>query len=249
MAAPTLTSISPSAGPPGTAVVCSGAGFDPGARVGCPALVDTEWVSATEVRAAIPAGIVGTGAVPLSVYVMNEDGLMSAILTFTVRFGAVGSQTWTTIEQVCGEVPVFKRGGTIRDETLEGWMRSIAQSVNAAMLGRGLSLDPADWQQPDATTAQPSPAAVLELIVRYGAAARLAAVIGSQFSGGQGEWALAKTLRADFERELKALSSGAYDKMFKPGAATVETGTLAGGGDIATSSGEVEPLFKKDQVF
>ena len=246
MAAPTLSSVSPLTGPPGSAVVCLGAGFNAGAQVGCPGLVATTFVSATELRAAIPADLEGRAgsSVVVSVFVQNEDGSTSATITFTVRFGT----TWTSLEAVCGEVPQFRRGGTIPDATIEAWIWSIAQAVNAIMLRRGLSLSAADWQQPAAGTVEPEPASVLELIVRYGAAARLAAVIGSQFSG-QGEWGLVKALRADFERELNALSKGEYDKVFRPGAATIESGQLAGGGDIATSKGETESAFSKGQVF
>lgn len=252
MAVPVLNSVSPGTGPPGQAIICLGAGFDAGAQVGCPALVETTFVLAGELHAAIPADLMGPtgGSMPVSVYVRNEDGSISAVLTFTVLFGREAQQTWTTVEAVCGEVPIFKRPSTtIPDTTIEGWMRSIAQTVNAAMIGRGLSLDPAGWQQAAADTAQPSPESVLELIVRYGAAARLAAVIGAQFSG-QGEWPLTKTLRADFEAQMKALRGGDYDRLFRPAAATVETGQLLQSGDMSDSTtGEVESAFKKDQTF
>jgi hypothetical protein len=246
MAAPILSSVSPLSGPPGTAVICLGSGFDAGAQVGCPGLVATTFVSATELHASIPADLEGLAgsSVVISIIVFNEDGSSSAALPFTVRFG----QTWTTVQAVCGEVPQFKRGGTIPDTTIDGWIWSIAQAVNAAMLGRGLSMDPGNWAQPAAGALEPDPASVLELIVRYGAAARLASVVGSQFAA-TGEWGLAKTLRADFDRELKALAGGAYDKIFRPGAATVETGTLVGGGDIATSTGDADQAFSKGQVF
>ena len=246
MAAPTLNSVSPLSGPPGVAVVCLGAGFDTGAQVGCPGLVATTFVSATELRAAIPADLEGRAgsSVVVSVFVQNEDGTTSATLSFTVRFG----ETWTTLEAVCGEVPQFRRGGTIPDATIEAWIWSIAQRINAIMLRRGLSLAAADWAQPAAGAVQPAPESVLELIVRYGAAARLASAVGAQFSA-TGEWGLAKTLRSDFDLELKALAAGEYDKVFRPGAATVETGTLAGGGDILTSDGDTEQAFSKGQVF
>lgn len=247
MATPTLTSISPTFGPPGTSVTLTGSGFDAGAQMGCPALQATTWNSATELVSAIPADLAGSAGTSqtLGLFVRNEDGSTSAIAAFTLRFG----ETWTDVEKVCGEVPQFRRGGTITDAMIDQWIWSIAQSVNACMLARGLSLDPDDWQAADAVTLQPSPAAVLELIVRYGAAARLAAVIGGQFSAAS-EWSLAKTLRADYERELKALANGAYDKLFKSAAATAETGALVGGGDTESeTSGEVEPLFTKDQVF
>jgi hypothetical protein len=249
MAAATLNSVSPSSGPPGTAVTCLGAGFDAGAQVACPGLAATEWVSATELKAAIPAGIVGPpgGTITVLVTVVNEDGSVSGAVEFTVRFPAQ-TQSWATVDGVCGEVPQFKRGGTIGDPIIEGWIRSITQQVNAAMLARGLSLNPDDWQQPEEETGQPSPAAVLEMIVRYGAAARLAAVIGAQFQA-QGEWGLAKNLREDFTAQMKALGSGMYDKVFRPGAATALTDTAFGGGEIETSGGDGDNAFSKDQVF
>jgi hypothetical protein len=184
---------------------------------------------------------------PVSVYVRNEDGSISNVLTFTVVFGIGALQSWTTVEAVCGEVPQFKRGGTITDRMIEGWMVSITQTVNAAMVGRGLSLDPADWQRPAAGSAQPSPAAVLELIVRYGAGAKLATVVASQFSTGKSD--LAQVLRDDFREQMKALNGGNYDKIFRPAAATQQTDQQFGGGDISTSGGEGDNAFSKDQTF
>jgi len=251
MAAPTLTSVSPALGPPGTVITCLGSGFDAGAQVGCPALAETTFVSAAELEAAIPADLVGPagGSAVVSVFVQNEDGSRSAIVSFTVNFPYPAStlQSWTNIEAVCGEVPGFRRGGQVQDSAIEGWMRSIAQSIAGAMLRRGLSLDSTQWQQPDAATAMPTPAGVLELINRYGAAARLASAIAGQFS--QGEWGLAKNLQADFGRELKTLGDGGYDKLFKPAAATVETGTQFAGGDIETDDGDAERAFSKTQIF
>jgi len=251
MAAPTLFSVSPSLGPPGTTITCLGFGFDAGAQVGCPALAETTFVSAGELEAAIPADLVGPagGSAIVSVFVQNEDGSRSAIVSFTVAFPYPSSslQSWTNIEAVCGEVPGFRRGGRIQDATIEGWMRSIAQTIAGAMVRRGLSLDSTAWQQPDAATAMPTAAGVLELINRYGAAARLAGAMASDFTAG--EWGLAKSLQRDFERELKALGDGGYDKLFRPAAATVETGTQFAGGDIETDDGEAEQAFSKNQVF
>jgi len=251
MAAPTLNSVSPASGPPGTAITCLGAGFDAGAQVGCPALVTTTFVSAGELTAVVPADFVGPagGSVIVSVFVQNEDGLRSAGLLFTLVFPYPSAtlQSWTNLDAVCGEIPGFRRGGRIQDATIEGWMRSIAQVVAGAMLRRGLSLDSAQWQQPDALTAMPTPAGVLELVNRMGAAARLAGAVASDFT--QGEWALAKNLQRDYERELKTLGEGGYDKLFRPGAATVDSGAQFAGGDIATDSGDAERAFTKTQVF
>ncbi|KKK62580.1 hypothetical protein LCGC14_3002910 [marine sediment metagenome] len=252
MAAPTLNSISPAYGPPGTEITCLGAGFDAGAQVGCPALVATTWVSATEVKGSVPAEMEGPasgGSVKVSVYVRNEDGLISEIKEFTVSFSHEETklQGYTTVEAVAGEIPGFKRGGRIQDSTIASWIRSIAQGLNGLLLQRGLSLDPADWQQPDALTATPTAAAVLENANKLGAAARLAAAVGGEF--GQGEWGLAKSLREAYKDEVKKLERGVYDKLFRPAAATVETGGQVSVGDIETDDGDAEQAFRKDQVF
>lgn len=247
MAAPVLASVSPSSGPPGTEITCTGAGFPAGARVGCPSLVETEWISEGEVRAEIPAGLTGPagGSITVAVFVETAEGERSGTLPFVVVFPATRLQGWTDIEAVCGEVPGFLRGGRIGDSTIETWMRSAAQEIAAAMLRRGLSLDPASWQQPG-TDAMPSPAGVLELINRYGAASRLAAAIAGDV---QGEWSLARDLRAEFGRQLKALVAGDYDKLFRPGAATVDAGPQAGMGELTNSAGDVERAFSKTKVF
>jgi hypothetical protein len=147
---------------------------------------------------------------------------------------------------VAGEVPGFVRGGRISDAGITNWMGSVAQQINAALLRRGLPLTAADWQ-PVIEAGAPSPADLLELLNRLGAAALLAAAIGGQF--GAGEWGLAKALERRFERELKALEAGAYDKVFRPAAATIESGTLFGGGDTENDAGETEPAFEKEQEF
>jgi hypothetical protein len=249
MAVPVLSSVSPSSGPPGTAITCLGAGFDAGAQIGCPALVDTTFIGVGELRAAIPADLAGPGgaSMQISVYVRNEDGSISSVLPFTVLFGRSKLQSWTAIAPVCAEIPGFKRGGAVPDSTIEGWIRSVAQQINGVLLRRGLPIDPAAWPAASADSAQPDAEAVLELINRYGAAARLASMVGAQFSAA-GEWPLAKQLRADYDREFRALQAGEYDKLFLASAATEEPGAQFRGGDT-DSNGDVDPAFTKERVF
>ncbi|HWQ55674.1 MAG TPA: IPT/TIG domain-containing protein [Bryobacteraceae bacterium] len=250
MAAPVLASLSPSSLPPGAVVTVTGSGFDAGARIGLGGtLLETTRVSAGQLTAVVPADLVGTAGstAVLAVLVQNEDAAQSGTLPVTVVFPFAAGECWTTLDAVVAEVPNFKRGGGIQDGTILGWMRSIAQSINGAMLRRGLSLDAADWQQPAAGSASPTPQSVLELINRYGAAARLAAAVGGQF--GSGEWGFAKDIRAQFEREFKALESGSYDKLFRPAAATIETGRQFDGGDLENAGGAVERAFSKTKVF
>jgi hypothetical protein len=251
MAAPALNSISPSFGPPGTVITLLGAGFDAGAQVACPSFVATTFVSATELRATIPLDVVAPqpGSTVVSVYVANEDTSISGILPFTVNVGypQTDRQAFTTLDAVAAEVPGFKRGGRITDDTLQTWLRSVAQGIAGSLLRRGLSLNPADWQKPDPSTALPTAAGVLETINRLGSAARLASAISSDF--GQTEWGLAKNLQREYERELKRLDDGSYDKLFRPAAATVETGRQVAGGDVFTSTGDADQAFTKDQVF
>lgn len=244
MAAPVLSSLSPSSGPPGTAITATGAGFISGARLALPAFIPTTFVSAVQLTAAIPADLLASGApsLALSVFVQNPDGLRSAALTFTVVFAPL-AQAWTTVDRVAKEVPGFHRGGRIDDATIENWIRSIAQSIAGAMLRRGLPLDPAQWPTPDPSTGIPAAIGVLELINRLGAAAPLAAAIASDFTSG--EWGLAKSLEQRYQSERKALASGDYDCLFKAAAPTIETTASLSTGDTADS----QPAFTKDQVF
>lgn len=243
-----LSSISPSSGPPGTAITCTGAGFDAGSRVGAPTLVPTTYVSATQITAEIPHGFEGADgqSMVIAVFVLGSDNSVSAALPFTVQFPAVRLEAWTTLQQVCGEIPGFIRNARVKDAQINTWMRSIAQSIAGAMLRRGLSTDPSTWSQPTADGA-PAAAGVLEMINRLGAAARLAAAIAGEF--GSAEWGLAKNLERAYNRELTALQDGDYDKLFAPGAATVEAGPQFAGGNTDTPSGRDERSFYKRQVF
>ena len=106
MATPILLSISPSSGPPGTAITCLGSGFDSTAQVGCPALVATVFVSSTQLIAAIPATLAGDqGAnIIISVYVQNVDDLaISNVLPFAcmIPYPQPSLGSWTNIDAVC----------------------------------------------------------------------------------------------------------------------------------------------------
>jgi len=250
--AATISSISPVSGAPGTIITVTGSGFDIAAQVGCPALVDTTYVSPTEMQATIPADLVGPEGEQMAivVFVQSGDSSLSNVVQFTVLFPSAALQSWTTIDRVVAEVPGFQRGGSnIPDTTINNWIISIAQSVTSCLLRRGLPLDPTQWQQPVGNNASPSPQAVLEQITRYGAAARLAAAVSGQFSGG-GEWGLAKDLAASYKTEFNLLSNGDYDKLFSPTAATVESGQQVEAGSIGLSSGGWSgQAFRKGQIF
>jgi hypothetical protein len=238
----TLSSISPLSGPPGAAITCTGTGFDAGAQVGCPTLVATTFVNATTLQATIPWGLAGPagGSIQVAVYVLGSDGSTSGVVMFTVNFPTL-LQAWTTLDEVVGEVPGFQRGGQIKDVQINTWIRSVAQEIAAEMMRRGLSLDPTTWQ-PAGSAAQPDPADVLEMINRMGAAARLAAAIGSQFATGENEWGVSKNLGAAYLRQLAALRNGDYDKFFDPAAATVDPEPT-----LDTSTGRT--VFRREQVF
>lgn len=239
-----LTSVSPSSGPPGTAITCLGAGFDAGSQVGCPTIVPTAMVDAGTLTAAIPPDLAGPdgGATQIAVFVLGADGSTSGVVMFTVQFPAAKLQSWTTADAVVGEVPGFQRGGRITDDQIKTWIRSVAQEIAAEMMRRGLSLNPATWQQPT-TAAEPDPVDVLEMMNRMGAAARLAAAIGAQFGQGGQEWGASKNLERTYNRQLQALHAGDYDKLFNPTAATVDVQP-----QLAAGTGH-EPAFRKEQVF
>lgn len=250
MATPVLTSVSPSSGPPGTAITCLGSGFDAAAQVGCPALAATTYVSGAQLQATIPASLAGpsAGSLVVNVYVQNADGSLSGIVPFTVQFPwpVAEQQSWTNIGAVCAEVPNFKRGGNIQDSTIEQWMRSVAQSINGALIRRGLSLNPASWQQPDPATGNPGPAGLLEQINRLGAAARLAGAVGGQFTAGK--YGLAVQLNEDYLRELKLIEGGEYDKLFNPAAATMDVGPFFGAGDMSDGNGNPVNTFSREST-
>jgi len=245
-----ITSISPVSGAPGTAITVSGTGFTAGAQIGCPALVNTVFVSSTQLTGVIPqmegpAGVSAQGSIAVTVLVVNGDQTLSNALTFTVQFPRLTAQGWTTIDQVVGEAPGFIRGGNINDKIITGWIQSISQSVTSCLLRRGLPLDPTLWQQADPLSADPSAAATLELITRYGAASRLVAAISAQLSGGSN--ALQQNLQSSYNREFQLLASGAYDKLFQPTAATEISGpSLASN----LQSGEQgHSVFRMGKVF
>lgn len=247
--APTLNSISPASGPPDTLVTLLGAGFSSGSQVGCPTLVATTLVDSGTLTCLIPGDIEGPAgtAVPVAVYVQNPDGSTSTVLMFSVEMLADKLQCWTTVDAVTGEVPGFQRGGKIDDAQILVWMRSVAQALKGMLLRRGLSLNPADWQQPGAD-ASPEAVSVLEMINRLGAAARLAAAVSAQFSA-TGEWALSKNLRSAYKDECATLIAGDYDKLFRPSAATIESGPEFASGDMTNRRGYEDNAFSKEQVF
>lgn len=248
MSAPVIASVSPVLGAPGTAIALSGSGFIAGVRMGCPSFVPTVLVDSGHLTAVIPQmeGVPG-GSQLVSVFAVNPDGSVSNSVTFTVTFPRTAAQAWTSVAQVCAEAPSFVRGvGNIPDKTILGWIQSVSQQVTSCLLRRGLPLDPTQWQQANALSADPSAAATLELITRYGAAARLVAAISSQFTGGPN--ALQADLKSAFNREFQLLSDGSYDKLFLPTAATEISGQSFGS-DLQPGQQQGHTVFRKDQVF
>jgi len=244
---PTLTSISPLSGPPGSTVTLTGTGFTAGSQVACPVLVPTVFVSATQLTAQIPDLTGDPGqSISVGVTVVNPDGTISGALVFTVQFPADTTQSWTTVSAVAGEVPGFQRNGQISDQQIQTWITSVAQSIAAAMLRRDLPLDPTQWQRSGAN-AQPTPEGILEMINRLGAAARLAAAVASTFT--QGDWAIRADLQKAFLAEMANLRNGDYDKIFLPAAATLEPGPQFGGGNTDNREGWPERSFRKEQIF
>jgi hypothetical protein len=207
-------------------------------------------VDAGTLTAAIPEELAGPagGSTAIGVFVMNADGSTSAVVMFTVLFPAALLQAWTTVALVAAEVPGFTRGNRIKDADIQVWIRSVAQEIAAEMLRRGLSLDPATWQQPG-TAGSADPVDVLEMINRMGAGSRLAAAVGSQFQAGGGEWGVTKNLERSYLRQLAGLRAGDYDKLFKPTAATVESGPLFAAGDMTREDGRPDAAFRKDKRF
>jgi hypothetical protein len=245
----TLTSISPLSGPPGTTVTLTGAGFTAGSRAACPALAPTTYLSAVSMTVQVPVDLAGPagGTIPVGIFVVDPDGTISAVQIFTVQFPDSKLQSWTSIGSVCGEVPGFQRGGQIDDRQIQVWIESIAQEIAGLMLRRGLPLDSTQWQQPTAD-AWPTPAGLLEMINRLGAAAQLAATVAAQFTGQ--DLPIRRNLQSRYDDCKKALLGGDYDKLFLPSAATLAPGPQFAGGNMTSNrTGRDERSFRKDQVF
>ena len=237
----TLTSISPLSGPPGTAITATGSGFDAASRIACPTVQSTTLNPDGTLTAAIPADLEGPGGgtLPLGVFVIGGDGSASAVILFTVDFPPVALQGWTTIEAVCGMVPGFQRGGLISDGRITEWIQGAGQAVAAIMLKRALPTDPTLWP-PAAANAMPSPAELLEMINRLGAAADLASAVGSLW--GAREWDVAKSLQKKYDSEILTLREGEYDKIFLASAATIDP-------QPQLAADTECPAFRKHQVF
>jgi len=238
----TLTSISPLSGPPGTAITAAGSGFDAACRLACPTLQPTTLNRDGTLTATIPANLEGPGGgtMPVGVYAIGCDGSTSAVILFTVEFPPGLLQGWTTIDAVCGMVPGFQRGGQISDDRITEWIESAGQALAAIMAKRGLPLDPTAWP-PAPTGCMTTPAGLLEMINRLGAAADLAGAVGSLW--GAREWDVAKTLRQQYDDEMLTLREGEYDRVFLAAAATVEPRPQL------AAFGECHPAFRKDKVF
>lgn len=192
-------------------------------------------------------------------YVQNPDLTISGILTFTCMMPYPethtppdNSQSFTTIDAVVGELPAFKRNGKIPDSQIFTWMRSTASKIMAIFIRRGLSLNPADWQpagtNPDGTAISTglTPLGWLELVNRYGAAARLARAVGGEFTTGK--WNLAESLAADYEKEMESLEAGDMDKLFNPAATTMDTGVQFQSGDMTDGQGDATNAFSREGV-
>jgi hypothetical protein len=149
------------------------------------------------------------------------------------------------VDAVAGEVPGFERGGQISDDMIQRWIENAAQIVNGVMLKRGL--DPTLWAQP-AGDAMPDPSSVLEMIVRLGAAADLAAAVSSVW--GNAKWPIVGTLSAAYDEQLQGLRDGEYDHLFlATGAVTEITGPMFAGSTPTKKDGRPRVFFKKGREF
>lgn len=251
-----LNSIAPLAGPPGSVITLLGSGFS-GAQVALvsqapevtldptPYLLTPTSQTATQITVQIPSNLPGQalGAIDLFVSVVNGDASKSNQLAFSLVF--IG---WTSIARVATEVPGFKRGGQITDQTILGWIRSRSQTITAAMLQRGYSLIPSAWPANGASGGSPAAGEMLESLNRVGATLDLASRIAA--ANGAGQWDFANKLRDQWNADFKLLQSGGYDNLFRADSATDAVAPTFGGGDMSDpDTGEVTPSFTKEQVF
>jgi hypothetical protein len=157
---------------------------------------------------------------------------------------------YCTVDDVCTAFPRFVRNAanSIQDTQIQDWIDDRKARIRAAFITRQID--------PDSITLTPDQAGFLRALNRDGAIADLGDALQGNISLQPGEYSLAGARRASFERQIKEIKEGLYDKIFAPVVArTVAIEPLLGG----TAGGETDrstafdrgenKAFSKDQTF
>lgn len=158
--------------------------------------------------------------------------------------------SYCTVDDVCTAFPRFARNAvnSIQDTQIQDWIDDRKARVRAALYARAID--------PDAMALDADQAAFLRALNRDGSIADLADALQGNVSLQPGEYSLAGQHRVSFERQIKEIKEGLYDKFFAPSSArTVEIeptfGGIAGGEtDHSTAFDRGEnKMFSKNQTF
>jgi hypothetical protein len=158
--------------------------------------------------------------------------------------------SYCTVDDVCTAFPRFVRNAanSIQDTQIQDWIDDRKARLRAALYARAID--------PDAMILTTDQAAFLRALNRDGAIADLADALQGNVSLQPGEYSLAGQHRATFERQIKEIKDGLYDKFFAPAIAkTVEIepalGGIAGGETDGSTAGErrENKAFSKNQRF
>jgi len=157
--------------------------------------------------------------------------------------------SYCTVDDVCSAFPRFQRNvpGSIQDAQIQGWIDDRKARIRAAFFARSID--------PDAMTLTTDQANFLRALNRDGAIADLGDALQGNVSLQPGEHSLAGSRRQSFERQIKEIKDGLFDKIFAAIARTVEIEPLLGGvagGETDRSTafdrGE-DKAFSKNQSF
>jgi hypothetical protein len=158
--------------------------------------------------------------------------------------------SYCTVDDVCTAFPRFVRNapGSIQDTQIQGWIDDRKARIRSAFYARAID--------PDAMQLTLDQANFLRALNRDGAIADLGDALQGNVSLQPGEHSLAGARRQSFERQIKEIKDGLYDKIFAPVIAkTVEIeptlgGTAGGETDHSTAFDRGEDkAFSKDQTY
>ena len=157
--------------------------------------------------------------------------------------------SYCTVDDVCSAFPRFVRNApnSVQDTQIQDWIDDRKARIRAALYARALD--------PDAMQLTSDQANFLRALNRDGAIADLGDALQGNVSLQPGEHSLAGSRRQSFERQIKEIKDGLYDKIFAAIARTVEIEPLLGGvagGETDRSTafdrGE-DKAFSKNQAF
>jgi len=116
--------------------------------------------------------------------------------------------SYSTVDEVCSEFPRFQRNqaGSVSDAQVADWLEQFAARIDSALAERGIIV-----ANLTLTAAQ---AAWLANLNQNAGCAKLGLVLQGTVTLQPGEYSLAASRMRDFEKVLRQVSEGVYDKFW-----------------------------------